>query len=98
MTQANKQLGIVRRFNVERCYGFVRNAETDYQGNVVPIGHGRQNDHFFGIAHLRRAGIAPEAIVEGMIVRFNVQPSQRHEGKTEAVDIELVAATDAEAA
>jgi hypothetical protein len=40
---------------------------------VVPIGPGRQNDHFFGIGFLRRSGIAPEAIVEGLPVRFNVQ-------------------------
>jgi hypothetical protein len=57
---------------------------------VVPIGPGRQNDHFFGIGFLRRSGIAPEAIVEGLPVRFNVQPSRRHEGKTEASDIEIV--------
>lgn len=57
---------------------------------MVPIGPGRQNDHFFGIGFLRRSGIAPEAIVEGLPVRFNVQPSRRHEGKTEASDIEIV--------
>jgi hypothetical protein len=73
-------------------------SETrDYRGNIVPIGAGRQHDHFFGIAFLRRAGIAPEAIIEGMTVRFNVQPSKRHDGKTEAHDIELVE-TDSEAA
>lgn len=93
-----KKLGIVKKFDRERGYGFIRAGEVGYQGNVVPIGHGRQHDHFFGIGFLKRAGISPEAITDGTVVRFNVQPSRRFEDKTGATDIELVDATDAEAA
>jgi hypothetical protein len=95
---ANKQLGIIRKFDRERGFGFVRAAEINYQGRVVPIGIGRLEDHFFSLGFLRRSGISPEAVVEGMPVYFTAEPSRRFEGKTIATNIELVDATDAEAA
>jgi hypothetical protein len=46
-------------------------------------------------ARLRRSGISPEVVAEGMAVYFTAEPSRRFEGTTIATNIELVDASDA---
>jgi hypothetical protein len=85
-----KQLGIVKKFDLDRQFGFIADAERDFQGRVVPIRSGRTNDHFFNLAFLKGAGIVPEDVREGLVVRFNPFPSRRYEGRTIAQNIEIV--------
>jgi hypothetical protein len=91
-----KQLGVIHRWFPQRNFGFVRDAISDYRGRVVATGHGP--DHYVSADIMRRSGIEPASIKECAAVRFVAEPSRRMTGKTVAIDIELVAATDVEAA
>jgi hypothetical protein len=86
----NKQLGLVKKFDLDRQFGFITDAEHDFQGRVVPARYGRTNDHFFTAAFLRQSKIAPEDVREGLVVTFNPVPSRKYEGRTIARDIEIV--------
>jgi cold shock CspA family protein len=77
-----KQLGIVKRYFIDKGFGFLRPAEVGFNGRLVPT---QEKDYFVHVKALNAIG---RKLVPGDHVRFNVHT---HRGRTEACDVELVA-------
>jgi cold shock CspA family protein len=87
----SKQLGVVRAWNPDKGFGFLRFAEIDWRGDFVMINDRNRPDTFLHAKMLTRAGINPDSVRDGIALRFDLQQNPRFsDGRLEASRIELV--------
>jgi cold shock CspA family protein len=80
-----KQIGIVKRYFIDKGFGFLRPAEVAFDGSVAIVEGAA--DVFFHQKELKRRGLL--TLSPGAHVRFNIR---QYRERPEACDIELAVA------